>query len=131
MKSFALKHIQENHVLSIFHIYITLNKNHFVQPAMHFMYETPVKPRSSLRVLAGQRLEHPTGFTEVVGSIPTQISDNLLSNPFNRYQATISYLTHPRVHSTSFSLSYTQHPFPYLRKHPIGARRRGTIQYPA
>ena len=63
---------------------------------MHFMYETPVKPRSSLGVLAGQRFEHPTGFTEVVGSIPTQTSDNLLSNPFNRYQATISYMTHPR-----------------------------------
>ena len=98
---------------------------------MHFMYETPVRPRSSLGVLAGQRLEHSTGFTEVVGSIPTLISDNLLGNPFNRYQATISYMTQQRVHSTSFCLSYTQHPFPYLRKHPIGARRRGIIQYPA
>lgn len=60
---------------------------------MHFMYETPVKPSSSQGVLAGQRLEQPTGFTEVVGSIPTEISDNLLPSTVTK-QPSVTWLTH-------------------------------------
>ena len=39
--------------------------------AGHFLQKNPVKRPSSPGVLVAQWLEHPTGVTEILGSIPT------------------------------------------------------------